>query len=262
MFGCMCDFGLLLFFFLFTDFRYVNLGLSGVHLATPDPLQGTLLPCAESHWDRGEIGSNEPLFASSFATGTDIGYFARICQASHILSLVLRHRDDHTSSTIDPHFRLSEAQQLHQTLVALSTHFPQNPRSVENGGNIEVAAALCCSARIILYGMYACNEDYTANRPRLAEESEMQRTSLEGLKDVTHSVYQLAQRISHSAMTTDHLSLSKHLLVCHCLYQASSECAWFIREDNNLEGVACLKAMVELLKSIGAKWLVAGKCLA
>lgn len=235
------------------------MGLCGVHLATPEPLHGTLLPCLESHWDVGEIGSNEPLFATSFTTSTNIGSFAHTCQASHVLGLVLRHRDDHNSPTIDPHFGISEAQQLHQTLVALNTHLAHKPRGAGDKSNIEVAIALCYCARVILYGMYACNEDYTANRPRIAEESEMQRTSMDGLKEVTHGVYQLSQRILHSAMTTDHLSLSKSLLVCHCLYQASSECAWFIREDNNLEGPACLKAMVELLRAIGTKWPVAGK---
>jgi hypothetical protein len=243
----------------FVNLRYVNLGLCGIHLATPEPLQDTLLPCSESHWNRGEIGSNEPLFASSFGTSTEIGSFARTCQASHILGLVLRHRDDRNSDTMAIQFRLSEAQQLHQALVALNAHLAQKPRDIEDTSNKEVAAALCYCARIILYGMYACNEDYTANQYRIPEESEMQRTSMQGLKEVSHSVYQLAQRVLHAAMTTDHLSLSTNLLVGHCLYLASSECAWFIREDNNLEGVACLKAMVELLKAIGTKWLVAGK---
>lgn len=238
----------------------MNLGLRGLHLATPEPLQGTLLPCPESCWDRGEIGYNEPLFVSSFATSTDIGSFARTCQASHILGLVFRHRDDHDSSTIDPHFRLSEAKQLHHTLVALNMHLSQKTCDIGDKSNMEVAAALCYCARIILYGMYACN-DYSPNQPRISEESEMQRISMEGLKEVTNGVYQLAQRVLHAAITTDHHALSKNLLVCHCLYLASSECAWFAREDNNLEGVACLKAMVELLKAIGTKWLVAGKSL-
>ncbi|KAL2072433.1 hypothetical protein VTL71DRAFT_11776 [Oculimacula yallundae] len=237
--------------------RYVQLGMTGVHFAAPDPFQGTLLPCTESHWDRGEIGSNEPFFASSFATDTRIGFFALTCQASHILGLVLRHRDGHKSA-IDAQFHLVEAKQLHQTLVALNAHIQQN-LNVGVKNNAEIATALCCSARIVLYGVYACNEDYVANRPRLAEESEMQRLSLEGLKEVTYITYQLAQRISHAATTMDPLSLSKNLLVCHSLYQASSECAWFIREDNNLEGIMCLRAIVELLRSIGTKWLVASK---
>jgi hypothetical protein len=87
----------------------------------------------------------------------------------------------------------------------------------------------------------------------------MQRASLKGLKEVTQGVYQLAEHVWESAVTTDSFSLSKGFLICHCLYQASQECAWFIQEDHSAEGVACLKAIVELLRAIAGRWRVAGK---
>lgn len=233
--------------------------MSGFPLATPDPPKNALLPCSESSWDRGEMGSNEPLFASSFTPSSDVGLFASTCQASHILGLVLRHRDDRSDNILDPYFRFSEAQRLHQTLMALNTHLTQSTNSFGNNNGKEVAVAICFSARLVLYDMYACNEQYTAGRARIAEETEMQRASMEGLKEVSNGVSNLAQHISSAAMMTTEPLLSKSPLVCNCLYEASLQWAWFIREDGSLEGVARLKAIVELLKETGRKWQVSGK---
>lgn len=239
------------------DNRYVNIGVSGLPLATPEPRQGALLPCAESNWNQGEFGSNQPLFVSSFGNNTEVGSFAKTCQASHVLGLILRHRDDRNNNSINAQFRLSEARQLHLTLVALNRHLAQNRHALVDDSNTDIAAALCYSARIILYGMYACNEHY--DQPRLPDEAVLQQESMEGLKEVTRGVYQLAQKVLGVAVATDNLLLSKSLLVCHCLYQASSECAWFIREDQRVEEVACLEAMVVLLRAIGKKWRIASK---
>lgn len=233
--------------------------MRGAHLAAPEPMQGTLLPCSESQWNNGEIGSNEPLFASSFSPTAAIGSFASICQASHVLGLVLRHRSERSIRNIDLLLRLSEARRLHLTLLALNTHVAQKSFETANERSFNVAAAFCFCARIILYGMYACNEDYDLNGVRLAEESEIQRTFLEGMKDVTRGVYQLSQRILQTVQKADQPSLSTGLLICHALYLAASECAWFIQEDNTFEGIAGLKAMIELLRAIGSKWLVASE---
>jgi len=225
-------------------------------LATPEPIQGALLPCMESSWNRGEIGSNVPLFASSFATNTEIGSFASLCQAAHILGLVIRHRDDHTNT--NNRFRLSEAQQLHQTLVLLNNHLKQMP-SILADSSIAVAASLCYAARFILYSMYACNEHYSVIEARVPEETEMQKNSISGLKEVTQNVYHLAQHIIEATMSTESLLLSGSLLLTHCLYQASTEFTWFIREDNGVEEVACLKSVVQLLRAIRSRWRIAGK---
>jgi len=43
------------------------------------------------------------------------------------------------------------------------------------------------------------------------------------------------------------------------LYGAAGELAWYIREDNSVEGVACLRGIVEPLRALRRKWRVAGK---
>ncbi len=89
----------------------------------------------------------------------------------------------------------------------------------------------------------------------------MQQASFQGMKDVIKGVNKIAQHISDAAVKLDGSLLSNNLFVCHCLYQASSECAWFIKEDNHFDDVACLNTMVGLLRAIGTKWGIAGKFL-
>ncbi|KAH8817088.1 hypothetical protein F5884DRAFT_778396 [Xylogone sp. PMI_703] len=244
--------------------RYVNLGVRGFPLATPLPLQGALLPCPESSWNNGEVGINEPLFVSSFTTNTEIGSFACVCQASHVLGLVLRHRDDN-SHIIEPQFRLLEALQLHQTLVALNSHLTIHNSACgysTRNESTEVAIALCCSARLILYGMYACN-DHDSGRPRIPEETEMQRISMQGLKEVMVGAYQLAKDIYNNIIAGEfNTLLSRSPMLCHCLCDAASECAWFIQEGDGAEGVEHMKMMVEMLRTIEDRWKIAGDYLA
>lgn len=146
--------------------------------------------------------------------------------------------------------------------MSLNNHLIQKENDISLGdgvnNSIEMAAGICYSARIILYNIYACNESYAVNRPRIAEETEMQRASIEGLKEITQGVYHIAQQISSTAMSDD-LLLSQSPVLLHCLYEASTELAWFIREDNNIEGVVAFNAIVKVLKAIGLRWQVAGE---
>jgi hypothetical protein len=232
------------------------MGICSLPLAAPTLLQGTLLPCAETSWNAGKIGINEPLFSSSFNTHVEIGSFASACQASHILGLVLRHRDDHGDTVTDPQFRLSEAQRLHKMLVALTTHLTQRAQSniSSEEGSTQVALTLCFSARMILYNLYACNEHVLEGQSRLAEETEMQWISFNGLKEVSQSVALHISELANSSIPTSPL-------VCHCLYQASEELAWFIKEDNDDDMASSLSVIVKFLMSMSKRWRIAGEFL-
>lgn len=131
-------------------------------LSTPEPYQGTLLPCSEILWNRGEVGTNVPAFTASLATDTEIGAFASTCQASHVLGLVIRHRDDCEQSNIETCFRLLEAERLHQSLASLNAHLIQGLADSTHvcKNTTVIAASLCYAARLILYNVYACNEHY------------------------------------------------------------------------------------------------------
>jgi hypothetical protein len=229
----------------------VNLGTSGLVLATPEPCHGDLLPWCDHTWKEGEIGINQPLFSSTLLPIPSLGSFISACQATHVLGSVLKHRNDYKTLQ-DRAFCLSEAIQLHGLADALDSSiqiYLDSPSNHDNGAAV-VAAAICYSAQLILYGLYGCNEPDELEQPRLAKETEMQQTALEGIKKVSiHRVRQLAQ-YAHGANTS--------FLICYCLYHAASECAWFIREYEEPAMVECLRTYVEVLTEMNGRWKVAG----
>jgi hypothetical protein len=84
-----------------------------------------------------EVINSEPLFVSS-PTNIAGGPFTRLCQASHLLSLVLTHVND---DIFESNNRLEEAQQLNGALLALCS-FMQNEISSE-ATRICVPMAIC-----------------------------------------------------------------------------------------------------------------------
>ncbi|KAI1414144.1 hypothetical protein F5Y13DRAFT_22598 [Hypoxylon sp. FL1857] len=239
--------------------RITGQGIIGFPLSTPEPSPGELLPCPEGPWNEGGVGFNEPLFAASFSNNTSLGSFANVCQAAHVLGRVLRHRSDLHDSSVDLSFRISEAKQLHQILASLTAHLSNVSReSPSLGGSVSVSLALCFSARLTLYDIYACNEKYSTDHGRSSEEAEMQREALTGIFEVVECIWQLAQQILDSVNQDgrDELDTLSPLL-CHCLYDAAGESEWLLLEQENSDGGAWLRDIVKLLRLIGQRWQIA-----
>ncbi|KAI1502545.1 hypothetical protein F5X99DRAFT_417869 [Biscogniauxia marginata] len=260
--------------------RYVNQGIEVLTLCTPEPSPGELLPSHEASWDDGAVGFNEPLFASSFSASTSLGAFANMCQAALVLGRVLRHRDEATAN-LALTFRMSEARQLHFILVSLSTHLSSLSESLPHGagaGATTVSLALCSSARLILYNMYACNERYSSDHERCSEEADMQKLTLGGIVEVTRATGRFARHVLDSMEATtgdaedggDDDAVQNHHygdggdggilspLVAHSLYEAATECEWFILEQQDSDAVVWLRDIVKLLRVMARRWQVAG----
>lgn len=221
-------------------------------MASPEPVQSDLLPCDDVDWDQGLIGSNDPLFASTPGATNSGGSFATVCRAAHILGRVTRHRDD---QILEFSYRLSEAVQLNRALLALDSTLRDS--MVENAlGQCDLSRALCYSARLMLYNIYACNDRY--GDYRLSQETDMQKISIEGLTTVTLAVSRMAQRLK-DAMAMNMGAINP--LMTHCLYQALGECAWFVREDRSSEMRSAMDTIVDTLKSLRERWRVCGECL-
>ncbi|KAI1372399.1 hypothetical protein F4677DRAFT_456627 [Hypoxylon crocopeplum] len=237
--------------------RITNQGINGLPLVAPEPSPGELLPCHETSWNEGGVGFNEPLFAASFSNNTSLGSFANVCQAAHILGRVLRHRDE---QTVALNFRISEAKQLHHILTSLSSHLSNIAReSSPPSSSVAVSLALCFSACLILYDIYACNERYSTDHGRSSEEAELQRQAMTSIFDVVRRTWELARRILNSIYQDidDELSNLSPLL-CHCLHAAATESEWLILEQEDSNAVAWLRDIVELLQVIARRWHVAG----
>lgn len=131
----------------------MNIGNPSRSLALAETGRKEYLPVDDRAWEQGvspegceparqliftkETIISEPLLVSS---STDIAAapFARLCQASHLLSLVLTHVND---DIFESYTRLEEAQQLSSALLALCS-FMQTEISSE-ATRISVPMAIC-----------------------------------------------------------------------------------------------------------------------
>jgi hypothetical protein len=104
--------------------------------------------------------------------------------------------------------------------------------------------------------MYACNQPDVLSE-RLAEESAMQTASIDGIKQIiaTRGAVLARRLLRQGAENLDRSSP----LVIHCLYDAATECQWFVREGDVVEGAAStLQLLVEALTLLAQRWGVAG----
>lgn len=138
---------------------------------------------------RQELTLVQPL-AVSTSTTVLVSPFARSCQAAHLLSRVLRHRDN-SNSDIDVEFTYQEAIQLHRTAKALySTISNQSEALVERMSDTTAhsvfctAMALCFSALLTLYDMYCCTEHIDADKMGNPSLVEMLEIAITVLKEV------------------------------------------------------------------------------
>lgn len=155
--------------------------------------------------------------------------------------------------------RLLEALQLHEGFILLDIHlqehFPDTPEA------ISPALAICCSARFLLYGRYGCNEaDRTAGAERIALETEAQTIALRDIEVMASvTVPGIARSIIADGKAAARPGLCGNPLVAPCLYDAATECAWFIRENHEEKMAVALRGIVHALRELQNDWRVGGK---
>jgi hypothetical protein len=238
--------------------RYVNITPIGLPMGTPQPTWETLLPISDSRWNDGDISPSEALFTSGFLSASNIGPYARLCQASHVLSNVLVHRNDRPAKAEDRSVPLGEAIRIETTLTSLDNHLIQQLDASSSSWSAAVDVAVCSSARMTFWDLYGCNEpDATQDsQGRLAMETQLQTSALEGLKKIP---VDRTMRIAQDIRQLDDTGLGRlSPLVIECLYHAATECKWFIRENYDIGMVLALQAITQALQHIDKRWKVAG----
>ncbi|KAK2603466.1 hypothetical protein QQS21_004326 [Conoideocrella luteorostrata] len=257
------------------NFRIVVVGSPDLLLAAPDPDHDDLLPSrSDTEWTDGEIGSNDAVLAHDLRSPSSLGGFARVCQAVHMLSRVLRHFHMRNTTT-DIVSMIHEALNIHRALVELDASL--DPSTDDDDGDDDdgdddddddrptippleanhPALAICSLARLVLYNQYACNEPAAAiARGRVALELEVQKLSLAGIKDLaSKTIPQMAREIlwAHAQSPS---KPGPCPILAHCLYHGATECAWFIREDGDPDMVSGLKDIVAALRFMQTEWQV------
>jgi hypothetical protein len=241
----------------------MNLGPTGLPHAVPDPAHGELLPSFDEEWRKGGMRANNPLFTNNFTPNHQLGPFARTCQASHVLSRVLQHRT-YSKDASNRDFVLSQAMQLLSTLSALDQHLAwpmDNPESHCAGhpSATTVDVAICTCARLALYHLYACNLPDAAEGG-FTEESALQQASIDGIEHIISLRGATLARCVIAECSKDLNQASP--LVVQALYDAATECQWFIREGGEVMDTASttFELLLQALALIARRWNVASKC--
>lgn len=173
----------------------------------------------------------------------------------------MRHVND---ADANDEFRYKEAEQLHRTLLALSNIITSESKELLEKTNDSMAdlplftsTALCYSALLSLYELYCCAE--TAGPQQISNPLflEMQKLSMEGLKEVSYKVYRFSQRAKAVAELGGMLRMSP--MVCDCLYGAGANYAWMASESAKDEDIAKLAGIKSVLEMMGRRWKCASK---
>lgn len=202
----------------------------------------------------------QPLVTSA-NPGEPASSFARACQASHLLSRVLRQiRDRDTDADI----LYQEAIQLNRTLLALSSVISDESKAVvEATGDVTAqlplftAAGICFSALLSLYDGYSCAEETREEHRGNPSLLEIQKQSITGLKEVSGQVVQLARRVKAIAELGGMFKTSPFII--DSLYQAAAICLWWTRESGSDEATSMVIALKEALELLGMRWKSPGK---
>ncbi|KAG6999942.1 hypothetical protein FOFC_03679 [Fusarium oxysporum] len=235
--------------------RYVNIGGKSRPFSCDDVRPYELLPVDDKHWDQGELALVQPL-AVSTSTTVKICPFGRICQASHLLSRVLRHISDRDS---DVEFKSNEALQLRRTIQALAATIANESDELLEHINdatadlpLFTATALCHSALLSLYDMYCCPENSEASQMGCEDLLEMQTLAISGLKEISNAVFLFSNRLQ--AVTELGGMLKMTPLVCDCLYSAAANYLWYTLETGDQDYLSMANTIKSVLGILGTRW--------
>ncbi|KAL5319632.1 hypothetical protein ACEPPN_012687 [Leptodophora sp. 'Broadleaf-Isolate-01'] len=196
-----------------------------------------------------EKTTSEPLFVSS-STNIVAAPLARLCQASHLLSLVLTHVNDTNSSA---EVRLEEAKQLSRAILALSSFM-----SIEIGPHatrIFVPKAVCLSA---LFALYEHSAKVRQGAFALPTEFELYQLGASGL----HSLVPLVAEYATHIQTILPYNLSQASpLVCNCLYRTAVWISSLAVEEMRPDYSRLLLTARDALQKLSVRWKLAGEAM-
>ncbi|KAL6809509.1 fungal-specific transcription factor domain-containing protein [Trichoderma camerunense] len=161
--------------------RFVNIGGGNRPFAAHDAKSDDLLPMDEDIWDKGDFVVIQPLAVSEYAT-LRTSAFARTCQASHLLSHVLRHLNEKNE---DIKAQYHEAMQLHHVIDTFRNAMNQEIGNMSDeiyssGHRVPhfTAMGICYSAQIALYDAYMCADADGMQGVGIPEQFEMQQVAI------------------------------------------------------------------------------------
>lgn len=224
---------------------HMNIGNPSRLLALAETGRKKYLPVDDRAWEQDKVAS-EPLFVSS-STNIAAAPYARLCPASHLLSLVLTFVNDTVSNIT---MRLEEAKQLSRALLALCSFL--QTEITNDATKICVPMAICYSALINLYE-HASSNGQSGYSPSAEHESrDLGISGLHSLVPMTteyaiHIRTILPYNIGHSSP-----------FVCNCLYRMAVWLSGVEDVSTKSNNTKTMKSVRDTLQQLSKRWRVAG----
>ena len=197
-----------------------------------------------------------PSLATSGDASHALSPFARLCQASGLLSRVLRHINEQPS---DMQFWYKEGISLHYLLNSFATGSTLDSSQDDNNNiligdkSLQPAVGVVYSAQMLLYDMHSCADFDHLSGVGIPEQLEMQKIALEDIKVVCTAVSSFARGIRTGGVG----DASTSPLAINCLYEAANYYFWYYREVNKPELLHEVTEITLTLQAIAGTWAVA-----
>ena len=236
--------------------RYVNVGFTFRPLCVPTIPPNEVIPACDDMWDEGELSVN-PLLVMSIEAKTKVSPYARTCQAAHLLGRAIGHANEHADPS-DDDFHFQEAHQIQRAACALLSILEQEYNDLPEGHRRLNAIALCYSTLLAIYKVHACIEidPIESGGQNRGMRIELQQLAIDGYKQIAPKIL--------AFLTAIRQAVSKSVefvspFIFHCLFQAGDHFAWTVRENGSESHLAHLNEIRETLKTLQARWSVAGE---
>ncbi|KAH8883744.1 hypothetical protein GQ53DRAFT_424944 [Thozetella sp. PMI_491] len=238
--------------------RYTNVGIDHRPFCREEAKSEELLPTDETLWESGE---QAPIQSLAVSASADVAAspFARTCQASHLLSLVIRHIN---TKPTDMREFYEEGIQLHQVLNSFRLALLLELASTDDRqfGPFSSAVGICYSGLIALYDRHSCAEVDDPAGVGIPQQLQLQEIALSGLKELSGQVAEFAIRLNR--LTETYGVMAAGPFVADCFYAMLRLCMAYYRETRKPAVPKLVLALKGGLQATGGHWAAANKYLA
>lgn len=207
----------------------------------------------------------ETVVAPSLAVTADTSFgasvFARTCQASHVLSLVLSHI--HSNSVPeDRSAYYQDALQLHKVVASFHAFLfedamNRNPIDLATQSS---ALGICSSALVALCYAHSCAEFDDPAGQGTTEQLSMQKISIEGLHQLAPIMCEFATKLT-MALQSNEPGIVADAFVAQSFYATARLCFWYSKETGSPEYISYANILKGALHTISQRLRVASKLL-
>lgn len=197
---------------------------------------------------------------ASTSVEEDVSPFPRLCQAFLMIGKVMSHHHGPPINSETARFGL--ATQLYLDISTLARKLTEEAANHKDFLALSSPLALSFTALCLLCDVYSCPvKNCTVGKATITPEAmAMQAQSIDGIKTVSQSIVEFAEKVNEATSTAEDLDRLSPMIM-DCLYSAASNYAWIVRESGDEGSQQALESLRNCLKRLGTKWRSAAEYL-